>query len=74
MQVGRLPSSLLMFLFFLNKDLHFTFIENPAFKIFGISGFNVVVYFIATGIYVPSAFFLNSEAMIERYKRSRQIV
>lgn len=55
MQVGRLPSSLLMFLFFLNKDLHFTFIENPAFKIFvAFLGSMSVVYFIATGIYVPS--------------------
>ncbi len=55
MQVGRLPSSLLMFLFFLNKDFHFTFIENPAFKIFvAFLASMSVVYFIATGIYVPS--------------------
>lgn len=55
MQVGRLPSSILMFLFFLNKDFHFTFIENPAFKIFvAFLASMSVVYFIATGIYVPS--------------------
>jgi hypothetical protein len=54
MQVGRLPSILLMCIIFFNKDYHFTFIENPAFKIFVAFLVSMsVVYFIATGIYVP---------------------
>jgi hypothetical protein len=55
MAVGKLPAGLLGCMFSFNNQYHFTFIENPTFKIF--VAFLVVmsiVFFIATGFYVPS--------------------
>ncbi len=54
MSVGRLPAILLMNSFFLNQTFHFTFIDHPVFKLavaFLIS--LTVIFFIATGFYVP---------------------
>lgn len=55
MTVGKLPAGLLACMFSFNKQYHFSFIDNPAFKIF--VAFLVVmsvVFLIATGYYVPS--------------------
>jgi hypothetical protein len=54
MTVGRLPASILMCFFFFNKEVQFTFIDHPAFKIVVALLISLSVIFIAaSGFYVP---------------------
>ncbi len=54
MSVGRLPATILMTLFFFNKDSQFTFIDYPAFKIMVALLISLsVIFIVATGFYVP---------------------
>lgn len=54
MSVGRLPASILMFFIFFNKESHFTFIDNPAFKVVVALLISLpAIFIVATGFYVP---------------------